>query len=61
MLLRLKDPSFQLILGSFSSDYTGTRFDRVRGSRTRFRSNIAFIAVNKQREKKFLYTKSHAG
>jgi hypothetical protein len=50
-----------LILGSFSSeyeyDYTSTRFDRVRGnhrSRSRFRSNVAFMVVDKQRKKKFI-------
>ena len=35
---------------------TTTRFNRVRGnyrSRFRFHSNVAFIAVNQQREKKF--------
>jgi hypothetical protein len=35
---------------------TSTRFNRVRGnhrSRSRFRSDVAFIAANQQREKKF--------
>jgi hypothetical protein len=35
---------------------TSTRFDRVRGnyrSRFRFHSNVAFLTVNQQREKKF--------
>ena len=34
---------------------TSTKFDRVRGnycSRFRFHSNVAFVAVNQQREKK---------
>ena len=39
-----------------TSTTTSTRFDRVRGnyrSRFRFHSNVAFITVNQQREKKF--------
>ena len=39
-----------------TSTTTTTRFDRVRGnyrSRFRFHSNVAFITVNQQREKKF--------
>ena len=45
-----------LDLTTSTTTTTSTRFDRVRGnyrSRFRFHSNVAFIAVNQQREKTF--------